>query len=299
MVRRWGLELGWGSLILISIVLVLIYRKRESEEAYLGIKVIGYYLLGSFTFNFNMFPIPLGYIIYLMFFKPTQNRKIKNMLVNFGLVVFFAIVIIPRVEVAIYERDINLDISSRNVNELNLYDDLQRTREKFDLIKFVGLTDFTMAYDETGNINYIDYTLKVNNNGDNIKYYISYGRNERNDGYTIRRLKNDNTNEVFKVEADTFLEKVDLINDLNSDKVGNNMCIFLAGFDYDITKQEVLECSINDKIIYIDELDKIRDISTEKTDVSGIWIKEHYYEVEEGNRLSELNGYIETNYLVR
>lgn len=293
------LGVGWVLLIFISIVLVLIYRKRESEEAYLGIKVVGYYLLGSFTFNFNMFPIPLGYIIYLMFFKPTQNRKVKNRIVNFGLVIFLASVIIPRAEAAIYERDINLDISSRNVNELNLYDDLQKIRERFDLIKFIGLTDFTMAYDETGNINYIDYTLNVNNNGDNIKYYISYGRNERNDGYTIRRLKNDNINEVFKVEADTFLEKVDLINDLNSDKVGNNMCIFLAGFDYDITKQDVLECSINDKIIYIDELDKIRDISTEETDVSGIWIKEHCYEVEEGNRLSELNGYTETNYLLK
>lgn len=285
--------------IFIIIVLVLIYRKRESEEAYLGIKVIGYYLLGSFTFNFNMFPIPLGYIIYIMFFKPTQNRKVKNRVVNFGLVIFLASVIIPRAEAAIYERDINLDISARNVNELNLYDDLQKIRERFDLIKFVGLTDFTMAYGETGNINYIDYTLNVNNNGDNIKYYISYGRNERNDGYTIRRLKNESINEVFSVEADTFLEKIDLINDFNTDKVGNDMCIFLAGFDYDITKQDVLECSINDKIIYIDELDKIRDISTEETDVSGIWIKEHYYEVEEGNRLSELNGYTETNYLFR
>lgn len=293
--------MGWVSLILICIVLVLmlIYRKRESEEAYLGMKVIGYYFLGSFTFNLNMFPIPLGYIIYLMFFKPTQNSKVKKVAVNFGLIVFFASVIIPRVEASIYERDIKLSISSRKVNELNLYDDLQRIRERFDLIKFVGLTDFTMAYDGEGNINYIDYTLKVNKNGENIKYYIRYGRNEINDGYTIRRLKNENINEVFSVEADTFLEKIDFINDLNSDKVGSDMCIFLAGFDHDINRQDVLKGSINDKVFYIDEQNKVNDISDEEVDVSGIWIKEQFYEVQEGNKLSESNGFIETNYLVR
>jgi hypothetical protein len=56
--------------------LILIYRIREVNETYLGMKLLGYYYLGAFNLNINIL-IPLGIIIYLLIFRPKINTKVK------------------------------------------------------------------------------------------------------------------------------------------------------------------------------------------------------------------------------
>jgi hypothetical protein len=58
------------------ILLILIYRIREVNETYLGMKLLGYYYLGAFNLNINIL-IPLGIIIYLLIFRPKINAKVK------------------------------------------------------------------------------------------------------------------------------------------------------------------------------------------------------------------------------
>lgn len=72
--------------IMILIVgLFLFYQNREQDEEFLVLKLIGYYFLGSFTFRFNGFPLPLGFIITL-FMRPPTNRGVKRGAAIFGLV---------------------------------------------------------------------------------------------------------------------------------------------------------------------------------------------------------------------
>jgi hypothetical protein len=72
-------------IILVAVVLVLFYKNREVDEHLLGLKLIGYYILGIFYFNVNGFVIPLGFIISL-FLKPKENKSIKRGASLFGLV---------------------------------------------------------------------------------------------------------------------------------------------------------------------------------------------------------------------
>lgn len=68
-----------GSVIFIVIaviLLIIIYGKREMDEPFLGLKLIGYYYLGAFNVNINIL-IPMGIIIILFFFRPSQNDKVK------------------------------------------------------------------------------------------------------------------------------------------------------------------------------------------------------------------------------
>ncbi|WP_366922664.1 hypothetical protein MFMK1_003139 [Metallumcola ferriviriculae] len=74
--------------ILIIAALVYIYQQRENEEEYLVLKLIGYYFLGSFRFNINQLYFPLGFIIFLIVFKPNVNRKIKHWAAYLGLAAF-------------------------------------------------------------------------------------------------------------------------------------------------------------------------------------------------------------------
>ena len=64
----------------------LLFRSRNEEEELLVLKLIGYYLLGTFTFSFNGIVLPVGFFISL-FLKPGQNRSVKRGSAIFGLVI--------------------------------------------------------------------------------------------------------------------------------------------------------------------------------------------------------------------
>ena len=63
--------LSMGLLIFAILYLIYLYNKKEEIENYLGLKLIGFYLLGAFTFNFKFESftaiIPIGIIIYLQY----------------------------------------------------------------------------------------------------------------------------------------------------------------------------------------------------------------------------------------
>ncbi|MDQ0874343.1 hypothetical protein QFZ77_003002 [Paenibacillus sp. V4I3] len=64
------------STLIALILLIIIYRIREINETYLGIKLFGYSYLGAFNLNIIIL-IPLGIIIYLLLFRPKTNATVK------------------------------------------------------------------------------------------------------------------------------------------------------------------------------------------------------------------------------
>lgn len=75
--------------VLIIGSLVMLYRKRTDPENGLGWKLIGHMLLGGFTFTVNSLRLPLGFAIYLLFFrKPRPNLAIKQKAALLGLLMY-------------------------------------------------------------------------------------------------------------------------------------------------------------------------------------------------------------------
>jgi len=73
-------------LILVWILgIAYLYTNREVGEDLLVLKLIGYYLLGSFYLNLNGLIIPLGFPLCFLF-RPIDNKKIKREASIFGLV---------------------------------------------------------------------------------------------------------------------------------------------------------------------------------------------------------------------
>lgn len=73
-------------LLLWTASIYLLFRGRNDEEDHLVLKLIGYYLLGTFTFSFNGIVLPVGFVISL-FLKPQQNSSVKRVSAIFGLTV--------------------------------------------------------------------------------------------------------------------------------------------------------------------------------------------------------------------
>ncbi|MCR2804122.1 hypothetical protein [Paenibacillus soyae] len=73
-------------IVIVIAGLVMLYRQREEQEKGLAWKLIGYHLLGGFTFAFNAVRLPLGFAVYWLFFrKSNTNRDIKRKAAVFGL----------------------------------------------------------------------------------------------------------------------------------------------------------------------------------------------------------------------
>lgn len=81
---NWNFNVAIIPIIVIIFVLILFYKNREEDEEYLGLKLVGYYFLGTFNLNAGVV-IPIGFIIWLLLFYPKTNRTIKRFSAIFGL----------------------------------------------------------------------------------------------------------------------------------------------------------------------------------------------------------------------
>ena len=98
--ERGGLETYWVSMTVFGSLIVLalfyLYRRRTIQEERLGVKLLGYFLLGGFTFAINAVKLPLGFAVYMLFIrKPGPNAQIKEKAALLGLLVYFSQLLAP------------------------------------------------------------------------------------------------------------------------------------------------------------------------------------------------------------
>lgn len=67
-------------MIVAIIGLVKIHKCKEEDEEYLVLKMIGFYILGSFSFNFNITEfmyifVPIGFFVYYIFMEHKGEKK--------------------------------------------------------------------------------------------------------------------------------------------------------------------------------------------------------------------------------
>lgn len=73
--------------ILVGSFLFLVW-KEEDTESYFSLKIIGYFILGSFGLMVNQTSLPLGFVVYLIFFRPKLNGKVKREAAVLGFLAF-------------------------------------------------------------------------------------------------------------------------------------------------------------------------------------------------------------------
>ncbi|TYP79110.1 hypothetical protein [Paenibacillus methanolicus] len=73
------------AILLILLVLYVLYTKRETNEEMLGLKLLGYYILGAFSITINGLALPVGFALSF-FLRPKFNAGIKRGASVFGLI---------------------------------------------------------------------------------------------------------------------------------------------------------------------------------------------------------------------
>lgn len=210
-----------GDLLLISTVytilligiFIFLLRKKEENETYYPLKVIGYFILGSFAFKLNQIPLPLGFIVFFLFLRPTINAKSKRVSAIVGLGAFFLVhLILPSIvdewekRPITFEREIN---SVYTVDFMNENRFISQSLEINDLN--MKLEDFEVEYRKDGSIVKLRYKLVGYVEGELTLYNISYHIGENM--YSIRKTNVDEWLQYDRlIDTSHFFDQLSILN---------------------------------------------------------------------------------------
>lgn len=204
-------------MIVAIIGLVKIHKCKEDEE-YLVLKMIGFYLLGSFSFNFNITEftyifVPIGFFVYYLFMehKERKNKVLKNKCAKWGLIILIISFVSNNLNGIMNHfeyRDININ-STGNIKDLSL--EWKTIKSKCNIDDNVPLDGARIIYNKDGKIEDVTYFLIDYNK--NKSYQVNF----ENENYHIVVNKYDgydyNFNSHYDTKTENFLKVVTQISD--------------------------------------------------------------------------------------
>lgn len=159
------------TVILIVSFLFLVW-KNDDKESYFPLKIIGYFILGSFAFNFNQISLPLGFVVYLIFFRPKLNVQVKRISAVFGFLAFiFVQWAIPYAMDGWGNRPIFIEHELGSVYTMNFQEEYELVKQELNLENnSLRLEDFEVDYTEDGRITDLSWQL-IGQNGNSYNLY--------------------------------------------------------------------------------------------------------------------------------
>jgi hypothetical protein len=140
------------AMILAIIYLVRLRWSAESPEPGLLWKMLGFAFLGAFTFTFNGFPLPLGFIVYLLLFRRPDrtNHTVKHRAAQVGLLLFCISAIITWMPDQLTRyRTVEFPVSGTSIETLDLLEDWKMVNYHNDKLR---LDRFELEYEKDGTI---------------------------------------------------------------------------------------------------------------------------------------------------
>lgn len=188
---------------------IFLLRKKDDTEAYFPLKIIGYFLLGSFAFNLNQVSIPLGFILYLLFFRPKLNAHVKRMAAVLGVFSFIIVHWIVPFGINQWEnRSIFIEHNIGSVYTMDFQDEYELIKQELSLENdFLKLGDFNADYLEDGSIREFNWQLVRQDDNSFYLYYIRYdsGRSR----YQVTKSRTDTWLQYDRLtDADRFFENL-------------------------------------------------------------------------------------------
>jgi hypothetical protein len=213
--ERGGVNMVELFLFMLSLaVVIILYRKSNEEEPYLFMKLLGYTVLGAFMLEINRVKLPLGFVVFLLFFRDIPiNTWGKKRAAYLGLIIFLLAVIIPFVEKEWYERPRTVMLQQTNFYEGSLLDEWENIKRELDVENeySVKLTDFRMVINKQGEYELLELSMV----DESLPYTVFYRVRLSRDGEAVRvnrsRYESEQWGTSPYTEADFVLTQFDLV----------------------------------------------------------------------------------------
>lgn len=209
--------------ILTGIFILILYRKSQEEEPLLLLKLFGFTVLGAFMLDINGIKLPLGFIVFLLFFRKSKgNTKMKNSAAYIGLIIFMLGILIPQIENVIFERTHHVELLDTNFYSGSLVEELEHIKDQLNMDdNSLEVHDLELTINQDGAYESLRLQLEEQYYEDIIIYNIdlSYDRKSlevKRFKVKIEEYMNDNT----FTDAVLMLGNLDLITNSMLDYEG-------------------------------------------------------------------------------
>ena len=200
------------NVILIASFLFLL-RKKEDTESYFPLKIIGYFLLGSFAFNLNEVSLPLGFILYLLFFRPKLNTHVKRIAAVVGVLSFIVVHWMIPFGIDQWEtRSIFIKHELGSVYTMDFQGESDLIKHELSLENdFLKIGDFRVEYLEDGSITDISWQFVRQDDNSYSLYFIQYDPGKRR--YQVTKSQSDTWLQYDRLTgADRFFENLAVLD---------------------------------------------------------------------------------------
>jgi hypothetical protein len=203
-----------AALFILSIVgVVILYQKALETEPFLFLKLFGYTVLGAFMLDLNGLKLPLGFAVFLLFFRNISvNAFIKKQAAYIGLVVFLSSLIIPFIETKFYELPRKIELQDTNFYSGSLVEELSSIKEEFKMEHYgVQLTDFRTVITKDGQYKILELSFVEDEYPNQNHYTINLMENGRTLEVKRRKAEHQYWEGMSYTDAHFLLSNIDLI----------------------------------------------------------------------------------------
>ncbi|TYR73864.1 hypothetical protein FZC79_17250 [Rossellomorea vietnamensis] len=149
-----------GALFLLQAMgIFYIYSRSKTDEPNILLKLAGYSTLGAFSFGFNTIKLPLGFIVFILFFKPDTNFKRKREAAFLGFAVFLISLAIPLLQKTAYEWPAVVELESHHLNSISFEEEWKKVQEELGMGSYSVVKRFETTFDKDGELYSLDIKL--------------------------------------------------------------------------------------------------------------------------------------------
>ncbi|MEH6939852.1 hypothetical protein V7056_18700 [Bacillus sp. JJ664] len=255
--------------IFLGIFLFLVWKKKKFDtESYFHLKIIGYFVLGSFSISFNQLTIPIGFLGFLFFFRPKLNAHAKRMSTYLGVIALILNHWILPYSINKWEsRPIIIEHKLASVYTINLQDEYKLIKKELKLKNTsLMLEDYEVNYVKNGRITDLRWQLiEQNGNGFNL-YHIQY--DSRKNRYQVIKSPLDTWLQYSRlVDADRFFEILNVLNIKDTTHSKGEFSSYVIK-----TLGERVRYEVKNQDLYIVSNEKIQLLDDEQLPVEGFYI---------------------------
>ena len=240
------------------------YRNWGESELWLSWKLVGYFLLGAFTFTFNEVMLPLGFAACMLFIhKSKLNIGIKQKAALLGLAVFVFQVLSP--SVAMYWDSREVKISNVSAEELGIAGIWELVVAQSLVSEQARLHTFQTNLSKSGEINELTFQVVERSSQTYVHYRISYDVAEQK--LTLRRSSSDSW-----LQFDQQLLTHDFFDQLSEWKVLNVVASKSSNVRLQLMQETVVNYHIENRQRFGIDGKGLYVIADEQLPVQGLWL---------------------------
>ncbi|MBT2656104.1 hypothetical protein J7E81_12855 [Bacillus sp. ISL-18] len=199
--------------VILLVSFLFLMKKKSDTESYFPLKIMGYFVLGSFAFNLNHISLPLGFVVYLIFFRPKLNVDVKRIATIIGVLALILTHWVLPFAIHVWEsRPTIIEHKLGSVFTLNFQDENELIKQELNLDNnSLSLEDFEVDYVKNGRITDLRWQL-IEQSGNiynlyKIQYDVSKSR------YQVMYHQLDTWPQFNRlIDADRFFENLKVLN---------------------------------------------------------------------------------------